>query len=107
MVMPAENAYWAVAGSTTQVWSSAQVAYVPVTDPAYLAWLEAGHETIEIVSEDELSKVLNDIGLGHLAPTDLTIPGRNYQAMVRRRSDALAAAGDQVGALLLLKTIGE
>lgn len=107
MTMPAEDAYWTVGGDTTQVWSSAQVAYVPVTDPAYLAWLDAGHTTIEIVSEDELSKVLNDIGLGHLAPTDLTTPSRNYEAMIRRRADALERAGDPVGALILLHSIGE
>jgi hypothetical protein len=107
MAMPAENAYWAVAGSTTEVWSSAQVAYVPVDDPAYQAWLEAGHTTIEVISEDELSRTLNDIGLGHLAPIDLTMPGRNYNALIRRRAEALARAGDQVGALVLLHTIGE
>jgi hypothetical protein len=107
MAMPAEDAYWFVADDTSQVWSSARVAYVPVDDPAYLAWLEAGHETIEVVSEDELSRTLNDIGLGHLAPIDLTMPGRNYNALIRRRAEALARAGDQVGALVLLHTIGE
>jgi len=107
MAIPAEDSFWFVAGATTQVWSSAQVAYVPVDDPAYQAWLEAGHETIEVVSEDELSRTLNDIGLGHLAPVDLTIPGRNYNALIRRRAEALARAGDQVGALILLHTIGE
>jgi hypothetical protein len=68
MAAPAEDAYWFVAGDTTQVWSSARVAYVPTTDTAYLAWLAAGNTTIEVISEDELSKTLNDIGLGHLAP---------------------------------------
>jgi hypothetical protein len=107
MPVPAEDAYWFVAGDTSQVWSTAQVAYVPVTDPAYLAWLEAGHETIEVISEDELSKTLNDIGLGHLAPIDLTTPTRNYEAMIERRADALARSGDDVGAILLLRTIGK
>jgi hypothetical protein len=107
MAMPAEDSYWFVAGDQTQVWSSAEVAYVPVDDPAYLAWLADGNTTIEVVSEDELSKTLNDIGLGHLAPKDLTTPTRNYEAMIRRRAEALARAGDQVGALILLHTIGE
>ena len=104
---PAADAYWFVAGDTTRVWSSARAAYVPVTDPAYLAWLADGNVTIEVVSEDELSKTLNDLGLGHLAPIDLTLPGRNYNALIRRRAEALAKAGDQVGALILLHTIGE
>ena len=107
MAMPAEDAYWAVAGDTTEVWSSAQVAYVPLDDPAYLAWLEAGHAAIEIASEDELSKMLTDIGLGHLAPTNLTTPSTNYVAMIERRADAMAKAGDEIGALLLLKTVGK
>jgi subtilisin family serine protease len=105
--MLAEDSYWFVAGNTTQVWSSARATYVPTTDTVYLAWLAAGHETIDVVSEDELSATLNDIGLGHLAPIDLTIPGRNYNALIRRRAEALARAGDQVGALVLLHTIGE
>ncbi|MBN8995933.1 MAG: hypothetical protein J0H94_11970 [Rhizobiales bacterium] len=31
----------------------------------------------------------------------------NYPALIRRRAAALKARGDQLGALLLLKTIGE
>ena len=51
MTMPAEDAYWFVAGDTTKVWSSARVAYVPTTDAAYQAWLAAGHTTIPVISE--------------------------------------------------------
>jgi hypothetical protein len=104
--MPAEDCYWFVAENMA-IWSSAQVAYVPLDDPAYLAWLAAGHETIEVVSEDELSRTLNDIGLGHLAPKNFTTPSTNYVAMIERRAEAMAKAGDKVGALLLLKTVGK
>lgn len=31
----------------------------------------------------------------------------NYRAMIRRRADTVADGGDQLGALLLLRTIGE
>lgn len=39
---------------------------------------------------------------GAHAPKD-----QNYRAMIRRRAEALTAQGNQVAALLLLKTIGE
>jgi hypothetical protein len=38
--------YWIVAGSTTLVWSSASMSYVPVTDATYVAWLTGNSATI-------------------------------------------------------------
>jgi hypothetical protein len=55
--------YWIVAGSTTQVWSSAAVAYVSVTDTTYLAWLAAGYIPSHIGSEANLKRILTDAGL--------------------------------------------
>ena len=51
--------YWAVGGSTTQVYSSATGSYVPVTDPTYVAWKAvSGHATRTIDSEASLGSVL-------------------------------------------------
>jgi len=50
--------YWVVAGSTTQVYSSAVAAYVPVEDATYAAWLIEGHRPTRIASEAELWDVL-------------------------------------------------
>lgn len=51
--------YWAVAGSTTQVYSSASGGYVLVTDPTYIAWKATpGNATTTIVSEAALGAIL-------------------------------------------------
>ena len=52
------NWYWVVAGSTTQVYSSAASDYVPVADATYVAWLAAGNRPSTIASETELGEVL-------------------------------------------------
>jgi hypothetical protein len=52
------NWYWVVAGSTTQVFSSASGTYVAVSDATYVAWLAAGNSPSRIASEAELSAVL-------------------------------------------------
>lgn len=46
--------YWIVAGSTTQVYSSARNIYVPTTDAAYVAWLATGKNASTIGSEVDL-----------------------------------------------------
>ncbi len=48
------NWYWAVAGSTTQVYSSAGVAYVPVADATYQAWLATNSRPAKVGTEQEL-----------------------------------------------------
>jgi hypothetical protein len=55
-----KNWYWIVAGSTTQVYSSASGTYVPVNDPTYLAWLnpEIGNVPRAIASEAALGQEL-------------------------------------------------
>lgn len=52
------NWYWIVAGSTTQVYSSAVGDFVPVTDATYQAWLAAGHVPTKIDTEANLGQVL-------------------------------------------------
>lgn len=51
------NWYWSVAGSVTQVYSSAGAQYVPVTDATYSAWLAAGNRATRIINETELQDV--------------------------------------------------
>lgn len=47
--------YWAVGGSTTQVYSSARNIYVPVSDEAYVAWVAAhGGNAVPISAEAEI-----------------------------------------------------
>jgi hypothetical protein len=49
--------YWAVAGSTTQVWSSASLSYVAITDTTYAAWLARNNPT-RIASAGALATVM-------------------------------------------------
>jgi hypothetical protein len=50
--------YWIVAGSITQVYSSAAVAYVPVSDANYQAWVARGYAPTRIATEQDLWDVL-------------------------------------------------
>lgn len=50
--------YWIVAGSTSQVWSSARVEYAPVNDQTYVAWLSSGGLPTKIANATELAQVL-------------------------------------------------
>lgn len=52
------NWYWAVGGSTKQVFSSAIGDYVGVTDPTFLAWVESGGFVTRIDSEVSLGETL-------------------------------------------------
>jgi hypothetical protein len=52
------NWYWAVAGSTTQVFSSASGTYVPVSDPTYVNWLAVYNMPTAIGTEADLIAVL-------------------------------------------------
>lgn len=61
------NWYWVVAGSATQVYSSASGGYVPVSDATYAAWLATGRNPTRIASEAELGEVLAAHGLRPVA----------------------------------------
>ncbi len=52
------NWYWKVAGSTTQVFSSAAGDFVPVADATYQAWLASGNVPTVIDTEANLGAVL-------------------------------------------------
>lgn len=52
------NWYWKVNGSTTQVYSSTAGYYVPVSDPAFIAWKEDGTLPTNIANAAELGEVL-------------------------------------------------
>lgn len=52
------NWYWIVAGSATQVFSSASGNYVATGDATYQAWLAGGNTPTRIASEAELGDVL-------------------------------------------------
>jgi hypothetical protein len=54
------NHYWIVAGSPTQVYSSAGVGYVPVSDATYQSWLASGNTPTKIATEADLWDVLAD-----------------------------------------------
>ena len=53
------NWYWAVAGSTTQVWSSQRMEYVATTDATYSAWLAQGNAPTRISSAASLAAVMS------------------------------------------------
>lgn len=52
------NWYWAVAGSTSQVYSSAVGDYVPLSNGAYQTWIAAGNASTAIENEQSLGRVL-------------------------------------------------
>jgi hypothetical protein len=61
-----EDHYWRVNKSNTQVYSSAKQAYVPVTDPDFIAWNARDDKHVtNIVSQPELFSMLmeRDINL--------------------------------------------
>ena len=45
--------YWVVGGSTTQVYSSAAIAYVSVSNPTYLAWLAVGNKPTKFSGSEQ------------------------------------------------------
>jgi hypothetical protein len=68
------NWYWAVGGSTSQVWSSAAAAYVPTTDATYQTWLGAGNRATQIDSEASLAAVLQTAYLAGLGALQADVP---------------------------------
>lgn len=77
------NWYWIVAGSTTQVYSSAAVAYVPVTDPIYLAWISNSlNKPLSIAVEQDLFDQLSDAGIA--IPAIATISDQEKTRLISR-----------------------
>ncbi len=67
--------FWLVGGDESQVYSSAARDYVPLDDPAYVAFLAAGGAPTRIGSADELAAVLraSSVPPYHLVPTRLVV----------------------------------
>ena len=74
------NWYWNVAKSATQVYSSASAAYVPISNPAYVAWLSKGNAPTKIAVEADLWGVL---AAQH--PTGLPAANATAQAAVKTK----------------------
>lgn len=69
--MSASNGYWFVGNDKTKVFSSKSGTYVPVTDPTYVAWVNAGGKTAIMSDENALVRYLTRLGvpLGDLQNT--------------------------------------
>lgn len=52
------NWYWFVGANRIRAWSSAQVDYVPASNPTFTAWLAAGNVPTSIASEADLIDIL-------------------------------------------------
>lgn len=61
MMMNFATNYWNVGESSTVVYSGASNSYVSQQDPAYVAWLAAGHLPSRILNEAELWAVLTAV----------------------------------------------
>lgn len=83
-----KNWYWRVSGSTTDVYSSARAAYVPVSDAAYQTWLKQGKKPTLIKSHDELTEVLKAAGV-------LKIPVYSQRLLFRVMTDQQYATFEQ------------
>jgi hypothetical protein len=58
MVYTPSNWYWIVAGSTTQVWSSARLGHFPTSDETCRAWPSAGNVPASIDSPASPASVM-------------------------------------------------
>jgi hypothetical protein len=108
MLYTPANWYWIVAGSTTQVYSSAKPGYVTLPDATYSAWLANGGLPTNIDSDGSLQGVLLDqypAGWWQpLVPQSvsnfqaraqlLTMPGLNGDATLFTTIDKALAAGN-------------
>jgi hypothetical protein len=74
------NWYWKVGADLTQVYSSAAVGYVPVTDPTYVAWKQKTGGVTKIDAEQSLWDVL--IPLGVAVPAGKTTSDAQKTALV-------------------------
>jgi hypothetical protein len=66
------NWYWIVGGDNTQVFSSARMAYVPVTDATYQAWLASGGGATTTASPVYLFEVLQAQLFPFIPPVTIT-----------------------------------
>jgi hypothetical protein len=85
------NWYWIVAGSTTQVFSSASGSYVALTNATYEAWVAAGNIPSIAASEAALLAVLQASGVTVVMQTETGL-----LAYANAKQRAIAGAGVSV-----------
>lgn len=54
------NWYWSVVGNSTQVFSSASMSFVAVSNSTHVSWLASGNHPSVIANATELAEVLNE-----------------------------------------------
>jgi len=96
--------FWIVGGSTTAVWSSATFGAVPVTDPDYLAWFDAGHRPDAVASLAEIDARLRPYGLSTSGPVRSATVSKLLDALSTSQRAAIAA--DHMGRLLARAQLG-
>lgn len=84
--------YWAVADASpsTQRYSTAARAYVPVSAPGYLAWLSDGNTDVVVPTQADLQQYLARINPALLPPNapepaDALVPESTFRARIRQR----------------------
>jgi len=82
MLFDIYNWFWIVGGAQDQVWSSAAMAYVPITDNNYQAWIAAGNIPSNINSEEELREILKR------RASDICTQDERVDAAFERNGDA-------------------
>ena len=108
------NRYWAIAGNTTEVWSSAAAAFVSVTDASCEAWLSSGGIPTNILSASELYDVLAAQYPPGIGPTlgPLT-PQQNYDSAIEAGCQIVSTSTPAISGTYplddstLLKMVGE
>ena len=79
--------YWFVAGDQTQVWSSADDKFVPITNAAYLDWVSQGGTPTNIDSLVNLAEVLRSYGVTTTNTTMLDTQKTNTAAAISTHSE--------------------
>ncbi len=96
--------FWIVGGSATAVWSSAAFGAVPVTDPDYLAWLDAGHRPDAVGSLTEVDARLRSYGLSTSGPVRSATVSTLLDALSTSQRATIAA--DHMSRLVARAQIG-
>ncbi len=88
------NATIAKAGIDAVSWRRIEPEDIPTDRADRAEWIDTG-TAIAVDQVKRAKRLANAVSVA------------NYKAMIRRRAHALAEDGDEIGALLLIKTIGD